>query len=117
MKNLIYIIFFLPFFAQAQMQASNGGNQNANQINIQVAINANDISPKKPKKPYCKECEEIKKLKKQQKSEHFSSGVSGGKKKNHHLQHFYFRTTKKMNRVFGKHKKKKLDYNYSCFVW
>src|ERR1035437_2691809 len=109
MKNLIYIVFFLPFFAQAQMQGSNGGNQNANQINIQVAINANDISQKKDKKPYCKECEEIKKLKKEQMTEHISSGVSGGKKKNHYLQHFYFRSSKKINRVFGKHKKKKFE--------
>ena len=115
MKKLIYISFFLPFFAQAQDYPGNG-NQNVNQSNTQAVATINDIY-KKPKKPYCKECEEIKKLKKQQKAEHFSSEVSGRKKKNHYLQHFYFRTTKKMNRFFGKNKKKKFEYNYSCFVW
>ena len=112
MKKLIYISFFLPFFTQAQDYPGNG-NQNVNQSNTQAVATTNDIY----KKPYCKECEEIKELKKQQMSEHSSSGVSAWKKKNHYLQHFYFRTTKKMNRIFGKHKKKKLEYNYSCFVW
>lgn len=139
MKKIIYISFLLPFLSQAQNNPDNGnrvgivsqqnsvdiikGNnsqkmiQNENQSNAQFAANTNDTSQKKQKDPYCKECEEIKKLKREQKTEQFSSGISGVKRKKHYFIRFYIRTSQKVNRVFGKHKKKKLDYNYSCFVW
>ncbi len=94
MNNIFLILLFFPFFAFAQLQ----DKQDKNNMS------------------YCGDCDEIKKIKKQQMAERLSSNAYRGKKKNHYLQHVYFRNSRIIKKVFKKHNKK-IDYHNSCFVW
>ena len=97
---------------QIMYDNNNPGNQenevnNYDQINDEVETNSNEVSQKKNSGQW----EKIK-FTKSPTSGNFSKSVSRGKKK---LNYFCFRTSRKINSIFAKHKTKKSDY--ACFVW